>query len=176
MIKFVFCLLFVFVILLASCGTTVEEMKSKKPTPTIEQTPVATLEPTKSLPIFYLSEDEGYVGCSIVAGESGNQIYEGKVAVTNCILNACMKDGLQPSEVRTVYQYGGWYDIDQYSIDNPESAEEVKAAVKQIFYEGNLFSDTILWFYNPKYSSGKFHNTQQFIFEIGDHRFYAPWN
>ena len=123
-----------------------------------------------------VSEYEQYVAYSMVAGESGNQIYEGKVAVANCILNACIKDGLQPSEVKTAYQYSGWQDIDQYFIDNPDSAEEVKAAVKQVFYDGDIISDSILWFYNPKYSSGRFHNTQQFIFQIQDHRFYAPWN
>ena len=124
---------------------------------------------------FELSNYERYVVECIVTGESGNQPYEGKVAVANCILNACIKDELQPSQVRKQYKYSGWKDINEWNNLYPESAQEVKKAVNQVFNEGNLLNSEMLWFYNPKYASGGFHSSQKFIFQIGDHYFYAPW-
>ena len=123
---------------------------------------------------FELSDYERWVVESIVAGESGNQPIEGMMAVAQCLRNACVQDGLQPSEVRTVYQYSGW--APNFENDNPERYAMVQEVVIRVFDNGESVTDAnILWFYAPRYSAGSFHNTQCFVMEIGDHLFFEPW-
>lgn len=119
-------------------------------------------------PYFYLSDAERHVVESIVMGESGNQSYEGQVAVAECILNACELENMQPSEIRIKYQYAGW---------NESPSESVVNAVSQVFDDGNkLFDENVLWFYNPNICSSSFHESQTLVAVIGDHRFFAPVN
>lgn len=119
-------------------------------------------------PLFYLSDYECWIAECVVMGESGIESYEGQVLVAQCLLNACLKDGLQPSEVRTKYKYAGWH-------ENP--TDSVKEAVSAVFDDGYRITDEpILYFYAPKYSKGKWHETQRFIIEVGGHRFFAEWN
>ena len=53
---------------------------------------------------FYLTDYERTVVEYIVAGEAGYESYEGKWAVAQCILNGCLRNGAQPSEVKTAYK------------------------------------------------------------------------
>lgn len=146
--------------------------------PTSEPTPEPTPEPSESSKSFNssitvtdvhsnyfpLSDYERRTVECMVMGEAGNQALEGQMAVAQCILNACIKDDLTPSEVRSVYKYSGW-------SENP--SESVKTAVTKVFDNGETVVDEpILWFYNPAISNGTFHNTQTFVISIGDHRFY----
>ena len=124
-------------------------------------------EPIIKEPSFFLSDYERWIVECIVMGESGSESYEGQILVAQCIVNACLKDGLQPSEVRTKYKYSGWR-------ENP--SESVKDAVSSVFDDGcRLVEECILYFYAPKYSKGSWHETQQFVIEVGGHRFFAEW-
>lgn len=125
-------------------------------------------------PVYELTDYERWLVESIVAGESGNQPYWGKVAVASCIFNACIKDELRPAEVQDIYGYAGWYDIDKYEASNPELAQEVRDAVSQVFDRGEVYSSEILWFYNPDYGYSSFHNSQTLVAIIGDHMFFKP--
>ena len=159
--------------------TQIEELESK--IETVEQA-VYTVETTAYVEeevevdnSFYLTDEERRIAESMVAGEAGNQSLFGKQLVAQCIREACQKDGLQPSEVRTKYQYSGW--APEWETNHPEKWAEVEQAVQYIFDEGqNAVDDIVLWFYNPSISAGKFHKTQRFVIEEGDHVFVGPWN
>lgn len=132
---------------------------------------------------FYpLTDYERWLVESIVAGESGIEPYWGKVAVASCILNACLLENKRPEEVQTMYGYAGWKPIEEFESEcmaaygNTDLSDEVRDAVSQVFDDGEVLSNEILWFYAPKYSSGSWHQTQKFVVEISNHRFYAPWN
>lgn len=117
---------------------------------------------------FYLSNYERNVTECMVMGESGGEPYDGQVLVAQCILNACLRDGLQPSEVKTKYKYSGW---------NNNPSKSVKNAVSAVFDEGyKLTNEPILYFYAFKHSSSGWHETQRFVIEIGGHRFFARWD
>lgn len=138
---------------------------------------------TKTIDSFYpLSNYERWLVESIVAGESGIEPYWGKVAVASCILNACLLEDKRPEEIQTMYSYAGWKPIEEFESEcmaaygNTELAKEVREAVSQVFDKGEVYSNEILWFYGPKYSRGNWHQTQKFVAEISNHRFYAPWN
>lgn len=130
----------------------------------VEPSPVIEVEEE---PFFPLSEEERRVAEYIVMGEAEGESYEGKVLVAQCILNACLKDDIQPSEVRTKYKYSGW---------NENPSEEVKEAVKAVFDEGYAATEEpILYFYAPEYGKSKWHESQRYIITEGGHRFFALW-
>ena len=130
--------------------------------------------------IFYeLTNEERWFVESIVAGESGIEPYWGKVAVASCILNACLIEDKRPEEIQIMYGYAGWKPIEEFESEcmvaygNTDLADEVREAVSQVFDNGEVYSNEILWFCSG-YSS--WHESQRFIVEIGGHRFFAPWN
>lgn len=163
---------------------------TKKPTPTPKPTPKPTLRPTKkptpkptkkvvkkvvkqkqvstkNNSAFYLSSYERRIAECIVMGESGNEPYKGQLLVAYCILNACKKDGLKPSEVRRIYKYSGW---------NENPTKSVKNAVSEIFDKGRRpVNDTPLYFYAPKYCNSSWHETQRYICTVGGHKFFGRW-
>lgn len=132
-----------------------------------QSTTKKTESTTKSKSAFYLSDYERRVAECIVMGESGGESYDGQVLVAQCLLNACLKEGLQPSEVRISYQYSGW---------NSNPSKSVKNAVSAVFDNGYKLTDEfVLYFYAPKYTSSRWHETQKFVCEVGGHRFFAGW-
>lgn len=130
---------------------------------------------------FYLSENEKYIVESIVCGEAGNQPYNGKVAVANCILNACIKENMRPQEIQSLYQYAGWKPIEEFESEcmaaygNTVLADEVREAVSQVFDKGDILNDEMLWFYAPNVSYSSWHESQKYIMTVGAHKFFAPY-
>ena len=101
----------------------------------------------------------------IVEGEAGGESFEGKCWVATCLRNAMEKDGLTADQVRVSYQYSGWKE---------NVSEETERAVAEVFERGNKTHDSVLWFYAPKWCNSEWHESQQFVAEIGSHRFFAP--
>ena len=116
---------------------------------------------------YYLSDDERRVVECIVMGEAGGEPYEGQVLVAFCILNGCLKEGIQPSSLRKEYKYSGW---------NNNPSKSVKEAVSEVFDNGcKPVNDFPLYFYAPKYAKGKWHETQRYICTVGGHKFFGEW-
>lgn len=126
------------------------------------------VEPVKDEPVFHLTDYERWVAECIVMGESGGEPYEGQIAVAQCILNACLKDDIKPSEVRKKYKYSGWK-------ENP--TKSAKRAVSAVFDEGYKITDEfILYFYAPKICNSEWHETQCHVITIGGHKFFKEWD
>ena len=100
----------------------------------------------------------------IVEGEAGGESYEGKLWVATCLRNAMEKDDLSAEQVRISYQYAGW---------SEKVSEDTKNAVKEVFISGNKMHDSVLWFYAPEWCESEWHESQQFVAEIGGHRFFC---
>lgn len=126
----------------------------------VEVEPIKTKEP-----YFYLSDEERSIVECMVMGESGGESYKGQILVAYCILNACERSDLRPSDVKRVYKYSGW---------NENVSESVKNAVESVFDDGHRpVDDKPIWFYAPKYAKSSFHESQRFIIEEGGHRFFG---
>lgn len=126
------------------------------------------IEPVKDESIFHLIDYERWVVECIVMGESGGEPYEGQMLVAQCILNACLKDDLNPSEVRKKYKYSGW---------NENPTKSVKQAVSAVFdLEEKIVDEPILYFYAPSLCKSKWHETQIFVIECEGHRFFKERN
>lgn len=110
------------------------------------------------------ADDRETLHC-IVQGEAGGESLEGKLWVATCLLNAMRGDDMTAQEVRAAYLYAGW---------NEEISDETINAVSRVFDDGEVTHDTVLWFYAPGLCDGSWHETQQFVAEIGGHKFFCP--
>ena len=116
---------------------------------------------------FKLSDQERHVVESIVMGEAEGESYTGKLLVAQCILNATLKEGLPPSQIRVEYKYSGWN-------ENPD--DDVKNAVSEIFdYGYKVVDEEILYFYAPKYVDSTWHESLKHVITEGGHKFFTLW-
>lgn len=117
--------------------------------------------------VFELSEHERWVVECMVMGEAKGESYKGKILVAQCILNACLRQDIQPSKVRTKYQYSGW---------DENVSDEVKEAVSAVFDDGyQATTEPILYFYAPEYGRSDWHETQRHVITEGGHKFFTLW-
>ena len=143
--------------------------------------------------LIHLTDSERHVVESIVAGESGNQPFDGKKLVAQCIYNAMLRDNMSPSQVRKQYSYSGYKDIDEFEKEclkaygNTNAADECRQAVKEIFDNCSIPTDDfVLFFYAPAHSKGTWHENAKtlkpitYVNEdgsttnyIGGHKFFA---
>lgn len=122
-------------------------------------------------PPIYLTEDEQWVIECMVAGAAAWETYEGKLAVTQCIFDAMIKDGLTAREVREKYQYIGWND--NLYEQNRGMYIDVLNAIKDIFYGGKFVTEKpILFFYAPAYDYSEWHETQKYWKTLYNHKFF----
>lgn len=113
---------------------------------------------------FKLTDEERTLIEQVVSAESRGEPYDGQVAVAQCILNACLKDGIRPAEAIVEYKY---------TKNRVEPTSSVRAAVAAVFDRGEGVTDEpIVYFYNPAIGCGDFHETQIFVIEIKNHRFF----
>ena len=144
---------------LAFATTTVSEAVAPGAAPTEEQTEQV---PEKR---YYLTADERELICEVVMAESGIEPFDGKMAVSQCILNACEKTGKRPAEI--VEEYG-------YTDRRVEPNAETREAVAAVFDAGETVTDAeILYFYAPELVSSEWHESQTYVCTIGGHRFFA---
>ena len=143
--------------------------------------------------LIHLTDSERHVVESIVAGESGNQPFDGKKLVAQSIYNAMLRDNMSPSQVRKQYSYSGYKDIDEFEKEclkaygNTNAADECRQAVKEIFDNCSMPTDDfVLFFYAPVHSKGTWHENAKtlkpitYVNEdgsttnyIGGHKFFA---
>ena len=150
-------------------------------TPKIESTPAPVNPPKLQDSAYYsLTDEERRLVEGMVTNEAGNQPYDGKVAVANCILNAMLVDGYTVAQVKAQYGYS-YYDIEKFesgclaAYGNTKLSDEVRQAVSQVFDDGKILSDNIFWFYNPSYCYSSFHESMRYQFTIGPHKFFGKW-
>ena len=134
-----------------------------------ETEPIIATEPTVPAQIptarYRLTADERELICEVVMAESGIEPIDGKMAVSQCILNACEKTGKRPAEI--VEEYG-------YTERRVEPNAETREAVAAVFDAGETVTDAeILYFYAPELVYSAWHESQTYICTIGGHRFFA---
>lgn len=120
--------------------------------------------PIEPQPRMYLSLSERQLVESVVMAESGAEPFAGQVLVAQCILNACIRDGIQPSEAVERYAY---------TTHRPTPSESVREAVSLVFDMGVEFTkEPVMYFYAPALVESEFHESLSFVIEIGGHRFF----
>ena len=139
---------------------------------TVETVTVATEtpQPPADYKRYAITDEERWELASVVTAEAAGEPYLGKVAVAQCILQACEDSGLRPYDVLIEYKY---------SSHRPEPTEEALGAVEAVFDLGVVATEEpIKYFYAPALVVSDWHESQIFIMTIGGHRFFeeAPDN
>ena len=113
---------------------------------------------------YELTDEERLIVCQVVQAEAGGEPYAGKVAVAQCILQACEDDGIRPDVA--VRKYG-------YSKNRPEPSQEALDAVQDVFDFGHVATtEPIKYFYAPDRTTSSWHETQIYVMTINGHRFF----
>lgn len=121
----------------------------------IEQDPVV---------FFALTPEQRTLIEQVVSAESRGEPYDGQVAVAQCILNACLKDDITPEKAIKKYKY---------TSARVEPTRSVREAVAAVYDRGEGITDEpIIYFYNPALVESEFHESQTFVIEIKNHRFF----
>lgn len=124
----------------------------------------APAAPTEPATFFALTSEQRTLIEQVVSAESRGEPYDGQLAVAQCILNACMMDDIAPEQAIVKYKY---------TTARAEPTASVKAAVAAVFDRGEYITEEpILYFYNPAMVDSEFHESQIFITEISNHRFF----
>lgn len=114
---------------------------------------------------FPMSDEERDLVERVVMAEAGGETYAGQMAVAQCILNACTHGTIRPGEAVEVYGYAS---------PAATASQSVRDAVAAVFDTGyTVTKEPIMFFYAPKYATSKWHESQTFVIELGDHRFFA---
>lgn len=123
-----------------------------------------TVTPTEPIAFFVLTPEQRTLIEQVVSAESRGEPYDGQLAVAQCILNACMIDDITPEQAVVKYKY---------TTNRAEPTASVKEAVAAVFDRGEVITEEpILYFYNPAMVDSEFHESQIFIAEISNHRFF----
>lgn len=107
--------------------------------------------------------------CRIVYGESGNQGYVGMCLIAQALKDAWCFDGCYSNfkELRKAYQYQGYSDV--YS-------QEAVEAVNFIFDQnGSALQHRILYMYAPNICNSSWHESQCYVLDYLDVRFFDRW-
>ena len=113
---------------------------------------------------YELTDEERLIVCQVVQTEAGCEPYAGKVAVAQCILQACEDDGIRPDVA--VRKYG-------YSKNRPEPSQEALDAVQDVFDFWHVATtEPIKYFYAPDRTTSSWHETQIYVMTINGHRFF----
>lgn len=114
--------------------------------------------------VIDLNEYEFHVACSIVMGEAGGESDRGILLLAQALANGCTKNGVLPSQLRSLYQYQGY---------NENYSERVKNAVTAVFKDGRrVIDDALLYMYNPTMVVSGWHESRTFVTQEGNIRFF----
>ncbi len=140
------------------------ELKQIASEPVIAQSVVMErTEPEEPEPYYALTEAERYEVEQVVMAEAGGEPHDGQAAVAQCIRDAAIKDSIRPSEVIVEYKY---------TPTRKEPTQSVCEAVRAAFDRGESSIDTAYYFYAKALVTSKWHEAQEFVTELGGHRFF----
>jgi spore germination cell wall hydrolase CwlJ-like protein len=113
---------------------------------------------------YYITPSERSEIEQAVMAESGSEPIEGQMAVAQCILTAAEQDSIRPTEVLVKYQY---------TPVRKDPTVSVRDAVMAVFDRGEVItSEPIIFFYAPARVQSKWHESQQHVMTIANHKFF----
>lgn len=113
---------------------------------------------------YDITDAERWVLASVITAEAVGEPYAGKVAVAQCILQACEDDDIRPYEA--IKKYG-------YSKHRPDPCKEALEAVQAVFDFGHrATAEPIKYYYAPARVHSNWHETQDYVLTINNHKFF----
>ena len=158
-----------------------EAKRQEAPESVVEQLPAAdndttsidSTEQEKPEPVVPLADGEEELLVRLVIAESGNQPYEGQVAVAQVVCDRYVA-GYGDSITDVIYAENQFAEPYSKDISDYPLASE---AVHAVLYEGaRAFAETTIFFCNPDKSNASalaWMRTKPYIGTIADHEFYG---
>ena len=113
---------------------------------------------------YSITDAERWEIASTLTAEAVGEPYAGKIAVAQCILQACEDDQIRPIEA--LEKYG-------YSKHRPDPCKEAIEAVQAVFDFGQVAtSEPIKYFYAPARVRSSWHESQDYVLTINNHKFF----
>ena len=130
-----------------------------------EEDNVSNEKPAPEREYFYkISDYERTVIEQVVMAESGTESYQGQCAIAQCIIDACKLEDKRPIDIIIEYQY---------TKNRHAPSESVKKAVAAVFDDGYRVTQAkTLYFYAPKLVVSTWHESMNFVIQIGNVRFF----
>lgn len=139
-----------------------EETQTEEPAEEVtEETSESTyIEPVR----YYITDAERQEIASVITAEAVGEPLAGKIAVAQCILQACEDDGLRPQAALVRWSY---------SKQRPEPTAEAFEAVHAVFDLGQVATnEPIKYFYAPKRTRSDWHESKIYVLTINNHKFF----
>ena len=129
--------------------------------------------------LIHLTDSERYTVYSVLAGEVGNASYRDKLLVAQCFYDGLVYNKCTPKQLADS-QYDGYKDFNKFKEEcikcNKTYYEDIVKAVEEVFDKGNVPVDEfILYFYNYKGYTSKWHETQKLVEQTDVHKYFAQW-
>lgn len=119
-------------------------------------------------PFYEITPEEYDLIAHTIMCEVGGADPQAAMLVAQCILNACMIDGIRPAEAVDRYQYA------DYPTADPAAA--VYGVIQDVFERGyTITNEPIMFFYSPANMPdgvSRWHETQTFVIEYGGHKYF----
>lgn len=113
---------------------------------------------------YDLTDSERWIVASVVTAEAQTEPFAGKMAVAQCILQGCEDEGMRPDELVVEYKY---------TKRRPQPSQEALEAVQAVFDLGQVVTkEPIKYFYAPALVYGSFHESQDHVITINNHKFF----
>ena len=113
---------------------------------------------------YDLTDSERWLAASVVTAEATGEPFAGKVAVAQCILQACEDDGIRPDAAVEKYDYSRY---------RPDPTDEALEAVAAVFDYGIVATkEPIKYFYAPGVVRSDWHEQQGYVLTINGHKFF----
>lgn len=128
--------------------------------------------------LVHLTDSERKVVYDIVANEVGSCSYRDKLLVAQAfydglVYNKCSPQTLAKGQYAKIVT--GFDAFKKECIRcGATYYEDIIKAVNEVFDKNNMPSEEfVLYFYNPKYGNGGFHETQKFVEQTSAHKYFA---
>lgn len=130
---------------------------------------ISNPDPNYTSYAIHLSDKDRDLAERIVMGEAGNMGYTGMAVTAQCLRDAFVMGGY--SDIATVISQYGYYGSTSIT-----PSQECKNAVDYIFEQGGAaVQHRVLVFYATNYCTSSWHESQNFICQLGAVRFFDFW-
>lgn len=128
--------------------------------------------------LVHLTDSERKVVYDIVANEVGSCSYRDKLLVAQAFYDGLVYNKCSPQTLAKGQYAKIVTGFDAFKKECIRCGvtyyEDIIKAVNEVFDKNNMPSEEfVLYFYNPKYGNGGFHETQKFVEQTSAHKYFA---
>lgn len=158
-----------------SIEVTNAETENNSQIETTESQPTSTYRYAN---LVHLTDSERKVVYDIVANEVGSCSYRDKLLVAQAFYDGLVYNKCSPQTLAKGQYAKIVTGFDAFKKECIRCGvtyyEDIIKAVNEVFDKNNMPSEEfVLYFYNPKYGNGGFHETQKFVEQTSAHKYFA---